>query len=582
MSALKFGGPKRLWWLGLILGVLGIVFAVGALAGAFTLHSGLVGKVKAKFSSTETVEKLPSIVWKKRETGLATIETMEIPLGNMDGDTPGGSLVSVGDTVIIATGLGRIGYVNVKTGEIGYLDANVPMNIDGFVDNPLKDNLAFIKVRFRIHDALLLPKENDVYQYVIAHHYYDDEKICLRISSADLTMTDGIPELKTEFETRFQTHPCFDFDNFEAYGFNGHMSGGRLHHAEGNSVYLTVGDFGFNFETPEAGSEYDGEESHLTTLLKIDLDTGESEIVAEGMRNPQGLEVDDLGRIWTTEHGPQGGDEVNLVEPGKHYGWPKASMGVEYGGGHFVRQPIPASEVQGSHDGFEKPIYAFIPSIGVSQLIAIPSQSKAFSLWQGDLLVGSLRGQSLFRIRLEGERAVYAEPIPLKDRLRDIILLDDGRIAMFTAGKNLLMFRDPEVHRGQNESNAPILLSGYEAVKARETELADAVESSWGKKIFRLNCSLCHMLDGSSGVGPDILNVVGSEIGGQENYPYSPALADADGRWTRSNLKKFIADPASAGFKGSAMPPTPQIGKWEMEALLDFLEDEAPKLSGEK
>ena len=163
--------------------------------------------------------------------------------------------------------------------------------------------------------------------------------------------------------------------------------------------------------------------SHLGKLVRVAIESGEAEILASGLRNPQGFARNADGALWSTEHGPQGGDELNLLEPGLDYGWPSVSYGVEYGG-YALQQ----GEEEGGHEGFAKPRFAWVPAIAVSALVV--NDERQFPLWKDDLLAGSLVAQSLFRIRLDGTNVQYVERIWVNYRVRDLALMPDGRIAL--------------------------------------------------------------------------------------------------------------------------------------------------------
>ena len=103
--------------------------------------------------------------------------------------------------------------------------------------------------------------------------------------------------------------------------------------------------------------------SHLGKLLRIAIETGETETLAIGFRNSQGLARDAEGNLWATDQGPQGGDELNLVERAGNYGWPLVSYGVDY------EDKVPLTiedEAMGRHDGFLRPAFAWVPSPAVS------------------------------------------------------------------------------------------------------------------------------------------------------------------------------------------------------------------------
>jgi glucose/arabinose dehydrogenase len=137
-------------------------------------------------------------------------------------------------------------------------------------------------------------------------------------------------------------------------------------------------------------------DSDFGKILKIDLRTSTKSHVSIGHRNPQGLTITASGAMYATEHGPQGGDELNLIVPGKNYGWPIETYGAHYGKYDWPVQTRNAK-------AFERPVLAWVPSIGVSNLIELENFHPA---WNGDLLVESLKAQSLFRLRRDGDGRV--------------------------------------------------------------------------------------------------------------------------------------------------------------------------------
>lgn len=125
------------------------------------------------------------------------------------------------------------------------------------------------------------------------------------------------------------------------------------------------------------------------------------EIWTYGHRNPQGLAIDpSSGEIWETEHGPQGGDELNNIRRGLNYGWPVIGFGVNYGTGSAIH----AGTIKA---GMEQPVHVWVPSIGTSGL-AIYTGAK-FPNWKGSALAGGLSGQQLVRLTINGKSAEFAE-----------------------------------------------------------------------------------------------------------------------------------------------------------------------------
>ena len=158
----------------------------------------------------------------------------------------------------------------------------------------------------------------------------------------------------------------------------------------------------------------------------------EQEIYSYGHRNPQGLAIHpETGRIYSTEHGPRGGDELNIIEPGKNYGWPKATYGYEYHG--------PRVSDHTSLPGMEDPILVWTPSIAASGL-AFYTGDK-IPEWKGDLFAGGLILQQVRRIIFDGEEIVGEETLQFDKRIRDVRSGPDGYLYVLTDERNGQLLR---------------------------------------------------------------------------------------------------------------------------------------------
>lgn len=144
-----------------------------------------------------------------------------------------------------------------------------------------------------------------------------------------------------------------------------------------------------------------------------------------GHRNVLGLEFDADGRLWASEMGPEGGDELNLIEPGLNYGWPVASNGSHYGGGEI------ADHTEG--DGFEAPKAFWGPDTAPGSLMIY--QGSLFPAWTGDAFLGALAGQALIRVDLDGETAAEGETFPMGARIRAVEEGPDGAIWLLQDGE---------------------------------------------------------------------------------------------------------------------------------------------------
>ena len=157
----------------------------------------------------------------------------------------------------------------------------------------------------------------------------------------------------------------------------------------------------------------------------VGRDGARPEIWSLGHRNPQSAAIHpETGRLWIVEHGPQGGDEVNVALAGRNYGWPVIGYGIDYSGARIHRST--------HQDGMEQPVYYWTPSIAPSGLAFYTSD--LMPAWKGSLFVGALAGKALHRLTLDGER-VTGEEVLLKDlgeRIRDVRQGPDGAVWLLT------------------------------------------------------------------------------------------------------------------------------------------------------
>jgi glucose/arabinose dehydrogenase len=159
----------------------------------------------------------------------------------------------------------------------------------------------------------------------------------------------------------------------------------------------------------------------------INLENLESGIFSLGHRNPQGLSVNN-NIILSTEHGPRGGDEINLIEKGKNYGWPVASYGKAY----FTKDLT----YKNSHNkyGYKEPIFSFLSAIGISELIKIPNSFFNNTDLENTYLISSLFGRSLFLTNFDEKftKVTFIEKIYIGERIRDLIYLEKNKIVLLS------------------------------------------------------------------------------------------------------------------------------------------------------
>jgi aldose sugar dehydrogenase len=213
----------------------------------------------------------------------------------------------------------------------------------------------------------------------------------------------------------------------------GAKSGGRIAIGRDGNLYVVIGDRDDAGATPwDVAQKLD---TDLGKTIRITPDgkpasgnpfTGTPgalpEIWALGQRSQEGLAFDPAtGRLWETEHGPKGGDELNLVEKGKNYGWPVITHGVDYSG-------VPVGAGITAKDGMEQPVYYWDPIIAPSGLAFY--QGTLFPEWKNSVFVGGLRGSLVDRLTLVGGKVVAEEALltDLHGRIRDVRVGPDGAV----------------------------------------------------------------------------------------------------------------------------------------------------------
>jgi len=209
--------------------------------------------------------------------------------------------------------------------------------------------------------------------------------------------------------------------------------GGRMAFDDKGNIYLSTGDNNQRINAQHL-NQLQGKILRLTPEGGIPQDNpfvhdknAKPEIWTYGNRNPQGLAINPWsGALWETEHGPRGGDEVNLPQPGKNYGWPLATFGINYSG-----QPIP--EAKGTTlAGAEDPIYYWEVSPALSGMAFYNAQT--FPQWKNSLFVGALAGESLIRLTLDGDKVTHEERLlsDRKERIREVQIGSDGFVYVLT------------------------------------------------------------------------------------------------------------------------------------------------------
>lgn len=218
------------------------------------------------------------------------------------------------------------------------------------------------------------------------------------------------------------------------------MWGGKLVFDRQGYLLITLGDRQWQAEGDLSRHPAQDQMKHNGTTVRLHDDgrvpadnpfIGKAGVLPEiytlGHRNAQGMAMHPVtGDVWQNEHGPQGGDELNLIRPGMNYGWPVVGFGVHYTTGRTIHEGTMRA-------GMEPPRHVWVPSIGVSGMLFYTGDR--FPGWKGDMIVGGLSGQRLVRLRLEGEKVVDDETLLRgMGRLRDVQQGPDGLIYVAVDG----------------------------------------------------------------------------------------------------------------------------------------------------
>ena len=319
------------------------------------------------------------------------------------------------DNLILATGDGHFFFVNKYE-----LDKNVIKfkKIKSNIHEIITDINFFTKSKIGIKDILInnneviitfpLQRKKDCYSYTIYNSKFNFENLT--------------------FSKFFETKECTKTRGSNHFG-------GRIKSLDKNYYIFTTGDYGYTYNSQN-------EKNLFGKIVKIDKKTKNTEIISFGHRNPQGLFYDrPKNIILSTEHGPTGGDEINLIDLNnndkKNYGWPHSSYGTDPGGGWVKNH---------SSKGYIEPIKYFVPGIAISEIIKAPkkllnSDNKFLIAAMGGIPDGGY--QSLHAIELSEDRKKILDHniIKIFDRVRDLIVLEDYNVVIGSTEMNPGIFR---------------------------------------------------------------------------------------------------------------------------------------------
>ncbi len=239
---------------------------------------------------------------------------------------------------------------------------------------------------------------------------------------------------KLSADEKMIENPTVIFRATPTYNGDKHY-GSRLAFDKDGYLFVSTGERS-DLETRPYAQKQD---SYLGKILKITKDGKPApgnpnlagwkpEIYSTGHRNPQGMAIDHKGQVWDAEMGPRGGDEINLIQPGKNYGWGDVTYGIEYSGKKINNGTT-------KKEGTEQPVYYWDPSISMS---GITFYTGNIEEWKNNMMIGCLSGQKIIRLVIENNKVVGEEWLltDKNDRIRDVLNGQDGNLyAVSDSGK---------------------------------------------------------------------------------------------------------------------------------------------------
>lgn len=270
--------------------------------------------------------------------------------------------------------------------------------------------------RFAINDIAVLSENAKTARLLISYPRLGTGGSCVEIAVDELVYDRG--KQRARFVANwFVSKPCVPISAVQ-------HTAGRFEVIDSKSVYVTIGDLGYT-EIDNRAKRGD-----LGSIFKISAKSAVR--ISQGHRNPQGIVMFDKKVLMAAEHGPRGGDELNVIEEGGDYGWPFVSYGQPYSGGDYVK---PGKT--GSHDGYVQPITYWVPSIAPTELVQLPAMG--WGTWGRALVLGTLREQVLVFMKVSSDLAVTESvQVDMGERIRDLEVLSTGALLATTDSGKLI------------------------------------------------------------------------------------------------------------------------------------------------
>ena len=339
-------------------------------------------------------------------TDLTVTEHSVIAARTLGGNSRGPAMAVMSDGTVLLGGGPRGGFI------YAWSEANPKLTYLGTV---MSTKERITDSRFAVTDIAIL-KESAASAELLVSFPRLTPKRCVEVVVHRVTLNRSTNKIAKQ-EAWFRSKPCVPISAVQ-------HAAGRMEVIDATSAYLTIGDLGFPAIDNRA------KRGDLGSVFKISRKQVTK--ISTGHRNAQGIVLFNGGTLMTSEHGPRGGDEINIIKQGADYGWPFVTFGEPYGAGDYVRP-----QQTGTHEGYPKPIKYWVPSIAPTELVQLPA--TGFGDFNGGLAMGTLKEQVLVFMKVSGLRITTTEQVSVDARVRDLEVMPDGRLIASTDDGRLLL-----------------------------------------------------------------------------------------------------------------------------------------------
>lgn len=271
--------------------------------------------------------------------------------------------------------------------------------------------------KFAINDIGILAQSSSAVKLLVSYPRLGLERNCVEVVIEQLDFNRLTQKVK-RVSNWLISKPCVPISAVQ------HTSG-RFAVIDQSSAYVTIGDLGY----PQISDRK--KRGDLGSIFKVSAKGAVK--ISQGHRNAQGIVLFNNKDLLAAEHGPRGGDEINLIKPGADYGWPFVTYGQPYGSGDYVRP-----SKSGTHAGFIEPLTYWVPSIAPTELVQLPKDG--WRQWSNQLLLGTLKEQAVVFIKVDQNlMVVEQEKVDVGHRIRDLEVLPTGVAVATTDSGQLLL-----------------------------------------------------------------------------------------------------------------------------------------------